>query len=330
MMKVFVAGATGVVGNRLVPMLVRNGYEVTAVTRSVAKSKALQEVGAQHIAADGLDRDAIHRAVEQARPDVIIHQMSALTGANNLKKFDDDFAVTNQLRMKGTDHLIEAARATGVRRFVAQSYGNWNYARVGTGPKAEDDALDPNPPKNQRQTLAAIRYLEAAIAQATDLNGISLRYGNFYGPGTGFASDGAIVEMVRKRQLPLVGNGAGVWSFIHVDDAALAAMAAIENGKPGTYNIVDDDPAPVSSWLPELARIVHAKPPMTVPVWLGRMFVGEVGVSMMTQIRGASNAKAKHQLAWQPRFPSWRDGFRHELSDAFPVQSRNHPVGSLV
>lgn len=326
-MKVFVAGAGGVVGNRLVPMLVRNGHEVTAMTRSAGKADALRKVGARHVAADGLDRDAILRAVEQSRPDVIIHQMSALGGASSLKTFDTDFAVTNQLRMQGTDHLIEAARANGVGRFIAQSYGNWNYARVGSGPKTEDDALDPTPPANQRRTLAAIRYLEAAVAEAVDLNGITLRYGNFYGPGTGFALEGGIVKMVRKRQLPLVGNGAGVWSFIHVDDAASATMAAVESGQPGIYNIVDDDPAPVSSWLPELARILRAKPPMTVPVWLGRMFVGDVGVSMMTQIRGASNAKAKGQLAWQPRFPSWRDGFRHELHDVAPL---HQPVRSPV
>jgi len=313
-MKIFVAGAAGVVGNRLVPLLVRNGYEVAAMTRSGARADWVRKAGAKHVAADGLDRAAVLRAVANAKPDVIIHQMTALTGTGNLKEFDRNFAVTNRLRTEGTDHLLEAARENGVRRFIAQSYGNWNYARFSTGLKTETDPLDPTPCANQRQSLAAIRYLESAVTGATKIEGLALRYGNFYGPRTGFAPDGDITAAVRKHQLPIIGAGTGVWSFIHVDDAAAATMAAIMRGQTGIYNIADDEPAPVNVWLPEFARIVGAKPPMRIPVWLGRMFAGDVGVSMMTRIRGASNQKAKDELGWQPHFASWRDGLRHDFS----------------
>jgi len=205
-----------------------------------------------------------------------------------------------------------------VRRFIAQSYGNWNYARTGTGLKGEDDPFDPDPPANQRKTLEAIRHLEDAVLGAQGMEGIVLRYANFYGPGTGFALDGDLAELVRQRKFPIVGNGGGVWSFIHIDDAATATIAAIEHGAPGVYNIVDDEPAPVAVWLPELARALGAKPPRRVPVWLGRLAAGDVGVSMMTQIRGTSNAKAKRELGWQPRYQSWRDGFQDGLGDVAP------------
>ena len=221
--------------------------------------------------------------------------------------------MTNQLRTEGTDNLLAGARAAGTRRFIAQSFGNWDYARSGSGLKTEESALDPNPPEQQQKSLAAIRYLEAAVTGAEDIEGIALRYGNLYGPGTSIALDGDIVATVRKRGLPLVGDGAGVWSFIHAEDAASAAVAAIEHGAPGVYNVCDDEPAPVSVWLPELARAVGAKPPFRVPVWLARPLIGEVGVSMMTQIRGASNAKARRELGWQPRYKTWREGFRKGL-----------------
>jgi len=315
-MKIFVAGAAGVVGNRLVPLLVRNGYEVVAMTRSSRKADWARRVGAEHVAADGLDREAVLRAVEAAQPDAIIHQMSALTGSGNLKEFDRDFALTNRLRTEGTDHLLEAARDNGVRRFIVQSYGNWNYERAGSSPKSEADPLDPAPAAKQRETLAAIRYLEAAVTEAPGIDGFALRYGNFYGPVTGFAPDGAIAAMVRKRQLPVVGNGQGVWSFIHVDDAAAATMAAITSDAPGIYNICDDEPAPVGVWLPAYAKIIGAKPPMHVPAWLAHFLIGEVGVSMMTKIRGASNHKARAALGWQPHFARWRDGFRHDFRNA--------------
>lgn len=322
-MKVFVAGAAGVVGHRLVPLLLQNGYEVTAMTRSLGKADWARRLGAEHVAADGLDRDAVLHAVTAAKPDVIIHQMTALSGAGNLKEFDTDFAVTNRLRTEGTDNLLEAARENGVRRFIAQSYGNWNYTRTGSAPKTEDDSLDPRPEKNQRRTLAAIRYLEQVVTHEAAIDGFALRYGSFYGPRTSLAPDGDIVKMIRKHRLPLIGDGAGVWSFIHVDDAATATMAAITAKYPGIYNIADDEPAPVAVWLPELASIVGARPPIEVPVWLGRIFVGDVGVSMMTRIRGASNRKAKDQLGWRPRFASWRDGFRHDFHDASAPMTEN-------
>lgn len=312
-MKVFVAGATGAVGKRLVPLLVASGYDVVAMTRTADKAATLHAIGAEPVVADGLDRDAIMQAVARAEPDVVIHQMTGLTGIKSFKKFDEEFTLTNRLRTEGTDNLLAAARAAGARRFIVQSFGNWNYERTGTELKTEEDPLDPNPPANQRASLEAIRYLEDAVVGAVDIDGIALRYATFYGPGTGFAMDGELVELVRARKLPIVGDGAGVWGFIHMDDAATATVAAIERGAPGVYNIVDDEPAPVSVWLPELARVLGAKPPRRVPVWLGRLAIGEVGVSMMTEIRGPSNAKAKRELGWQPRYASWRDGFRHGL-----------------
>lgn len=312
-MKIFVAGATGAVGKPLVARLLAGGYEVVALSRSPQHSDALRALGAEPAVADALDRAAIVEVVQRAAPDVIIHELTALTGVKNYKKFDEEFALTNRLRTEGADNLLAAAQAAGVRRVVAQSYGNWNYARTGTAPKTEDDPLDPNPPAHQRQSLAAIRYLEAAVMGTAGIDGIALRYGNLYGPGTGIARDGDIATSIRKRALPIIGDGAGVWSFIHVEDAASAAIAAIQHGAPGIYNIADDDPAPVSVWLPELARALGAKPPLRIPTWLGRMVVGDVGVSMMTQIRGASNAKAKRELAWSPCYATWREGFRKGL-----------------
>jgi nucleoside-diphosphate-sugar epimerase len=322
-MKVFVAGASGAVGKRLIPLLVARGYYVAAMTRSPDKTDALRAAGAEPVVADGLDRDAVMKAVTQTKPEVVIHQMTGLTGVTDFKKFDDGFALTNRLRTEGTDHLLEAARAAGVRRIIAQSYGNWNYERTGTALKTEADPLDPNPPANQRKSLEALRYLEDRITNTAGIEGIALRYANFYGPGTGFALDGDIVRLVRKRRLPVIGDGGGVWSFIHLDDASSATIAAMEHGDtqageargvPGVYNIVDDDPAPVAVWLPELARVLGAKPPWHVPVWLGRLAAGEVGVSMMTRIRGTSNAKAKQELGWQPCYKNWRDGFRTGLA----------------
>ena len=314
-MKVFVAGGSGAMGRRLVPRLVAEGYQVVAMTRDAGKAPWLSAVGAQPVIADALDRAAVRAAVTGAEPEVVIHQLTALGGARDYKRFDREFALTNRLRTEGTDYLLEGARAAGVRRFIAQSYGNWNYARTGTGLKTEQDPFDATPPANQKQSLAAIRYVESAVTGAEGIEGIALRYGNFYGPGTGFAVDGAIVTRVRKRQFPIVGDGSGVWSFVHMDDAAAAAIAAIAHGGPGVYNVVDDEPLPVSVWLPLLAEAVGAKRPMRVPVWLGRLAAGEVGVSMMTQIRGTSNAKAKAELDWAPRYRTCREGFRDGLSE---------------
>ena len=314
-MKVFVAGATGAVGKRLVPLLLASGHEVSAMTRSQEKADALRAAGATPAVADGLDQAAVTQAVMRAEPEVVIHQMTGLTGAKSFKRFDDEFALTNRLRTEGVDYLLEAARAVGSRRLIAQSFGNWNYERTGARAKSEEDALDPNPPANQRKSLEAIRHLERAVTEADGVDGLALRFGNFYGPGTGFALDGDLVRLVRKRKLPIVGDGGGIWSFVHVDDVATATIAAIEHGQSGIFNVADDEPAPVSVWLPELAKAVEARPPRHVPVWLGRLAVGEVGVSMMTQIRGASNAKAKRELGWTPLYSSWRDGFRTGLGD---------------
>ena len=314
-MKVFVAGGSGAMGRRLVPRLVAEGYEVAAMTRDAGKALWLSAVGAQPVIVDALDQAAVRAAVVGARPEVVIHQLTALSGMGSFKQFDREFALTNRLRTEGTDYLIEGARLAGVRRFIAQSYGNWNYARTGTGLKTEQDPFDSAPPANQKQSLAAIRYVESAVAGAEGIEGIALRYGNFYGPGTGLAMDGAIVAQVRKRRLPIVGDGSGVWSFVHMDDAAAAAIAAIGQGGPGVYNVADDEPLPVSVWLPLLADAVGAKPPRRVPVWLGRLAAGEVGVSMMTQIRGTSNAKAKAELGWAPRYRTCREGFRDGLGE---------------
>jgi nucleoside-diphosphate-sugar epimerase len=309
-MRVFLAGATGAIGRRLVPQLVAAGHEVTATTTSAAKAALLRELGATPVVVDGLDAAAVGEAVARARPDAIVHQMTALAGAPDLRRFDRTFAKTNELRTTGTEHLLAAARAAGVERFVAQGYAGWPSARTGGPVKTEDDPLDPDPAPNQRQSLEAIRFLERAVAEAP-LHGVVLRYGSFYGPG---ASE-PLVDLVRKRRLPIVGDGGGVWSWIHLDDAAAATVAALERGAPGVYNVVDDEPAPVAEWLPAFAAAVGAKPPRRVPVWLGRLAAGEVGVRMMTEIRGASNAKARAELGWVPRWRSWREGFRHGLTD---------------
>jgi 2-alkyl-3-oxoalkanoate reductase len=312
-MKVFVAGGSGAVGTRLVPALVKAGHEVVASTRSAAKTDRLRELGAEPVVMDGLDREATIAAVRDSEAEVVVHQLTALTGATNLRRFDREFALTNRLRTEGTDNLLAGARAAGARRFVAQSFAGWPYAREGGAVKTEDDPLDPDPPKAQRGTLAAIRHLEAAVVGAGDMEGIALRYGGFYGPGNALGNGGFLVEQVRKRRVPIVGDGAGVWSFLHIEDAAGAVVAALERGAPGVYNVVDDEPARVSQWLPHLAQVIGAPPPRRVPVWLGRLAAGEVGVSMMTRIRGASNAKANHELGWRPSWPTWRDGFRRGL-----------------
>jgi nucleoside-diphosphate-sugar epimerase len=315
-MKVFVAGATGAIGRQLLPRLVAQGHQVTATTRSPGKAGMLRELGAEPVVVDGLDAMAVGEAVARAEPEAVIHQMTALAGAFSLRHFDQMFAVTNQLRTQGTDHLLAAAAAAGVRRFVAQSYTGWTNIRDGGPVKTEDDPLDPNPPAMQRETLAAIRHLERVVLAAAPVQGIALRYGSLYGPG---ASD-EFVGLIRKGRVPIIGDGAGVWSFLHVRDAAAATVAALEQGAPGVYNVVDDDPASVAEWLPYVAQAVGAKAPRRVPAWLGRLAAGEVGVSMMTQIRGSSNAKARRELGWRPAWPSWREGFSRGLADAEPTR----------
>jgi nucleoside-diphosphate-sugar epimerase len=288
-------------GARLVPQLVERGHEVIGTTRSAEKTDRLVALGAEPVVLDVLDRAAVRDAVRTASPDAIVHQATALAGASDVKHFDRSFEQTNRLRTEGTDALLEAAREAGVGRFVAQSYAGWPYARTGGPVKTEEDPLDPSPVPDMRQTLRAIEHLEAAVAGE---GGIALRYGGFYG-----APDDAQLELVRKRQFPLVGDGAGVWSFVHLEDAASATVLAVERGDPGVYNVVDDEPAPVREWLPALAAAIGAKPPRHIPRWLARLVAGETAVVLMTECRGASNAKAKRLLGWSLRYPSWREGF---------------------
>jgi nucleoside-diphosphate-sugar epimerase len=314
-MKVFVAGATGALGNQLVPQLVARGHDVTGMTRTESKRDLVRSLGARPVVADALDTDAVARAVAEAEPEVIVHQLTALSGSFDLRHFDRFFAVTNRLRMEGTDHLLAAARAVGARRFVAQSYAGWPFARVDGMVKSESDPLDPDPPEAMRSTIDAIRHLEAAVTSIEWGEGVVLRYGGFYGPGTSLSADpeADMSAAIRKRRFPVVGSGGGVLSFIHIEDAAAATVAAIEHGTRGIYQVVDDDPAPAREWLPALASALHAKPPRRFPRWLARIIAGEAAAVMMTEGRGASNAKAKLELGWQPRYASWRQGFAEGL-----------------
>src|SRR4051812_40309806 len=312
-MRVFLAGATGAVGRRLVPRLVERGHVVIGTTRTPDKAAELRAMGAEPVVVDGLDAAGVGEAVARAEPDAIIHQMTALAGTSDLRRFDTWFARTNALRTRGTENLLAAAQATGVERMVVQSFVGWNNARTGGPVKREDDPLDPEPLKWQRESLAAIRFIETAVPSAP-LDGIVLRYGSLYGPG---GSDD-LVKLVKARKFPVVGDGAGVWSFTHVDDAAMSAIAAAEHGGNGVYNVVDDEPAAVADWLPYLAEAVGAESPRRVPVWLARIFAGDVPVRWMTEGRGASNARFKAGFGWEPVWRSWRDGFRHALSDPVP------------
>jgi nucleoside-diphosphate-sugar epimerase len=300
-MRVFVVGGSGVIGRRLVPQLIERGHEVIGSARSPDKAERLRRLGAESVVLDALDARAVHEALAAARPDAIVHQATALTGLSDLKHFDRSFAGTNRLRIEGTDNLLAAAHEVGVRKFVAQSNANHRYARDGGPVKSEDDPLDSDPPAAARESLAALEHLDRAV---TGAGGIALRYGIFYGD-----PDDGMVEAVRARKFPIVGDGAGVWSFIHLDDAAAATVLALEHDGPAVYNIVDDEPSPTREWLSELARIVGAKPPQRFPRLLGRLFAGEVPVVMATESRGASNAKAKRELGWTLRYPSWRQGF---------------------
>jgi len=309
-LRVFIAGASGAIGKRLVPLLVGQGHEVVGTTTSVEKVERLRQLGALPVVVDLLDAEAVGAALAQAEPDVVVHQATALSTLGTPRKLDRAFALTNRLRSEGTDHLLAAARAAGVRRFVAQSYAGGPYARQGSAIKSEDDPLDPNPPKGFEKTLTAIRHLESAVLQADGLAGVVLRYGSFYGPGTSFSDGGTYLEAIRKRRFPLVGDGGGVWSFVHIDDVATATAAAIADGAPGVYNVVDDEPAPVCEWLPALAEAIGAKPPRRLPLWFAPLPAGAGAVAMMTEVRGASNAKAKRELRWRPRYPSWREGFK--------------------
>ena len=307
-MRIFLAGATGAIGRQLVPRLVAAGHEVHGMTRSESKRAVLQELGAVPVIADALDADQVAEAVARARPEVIVDQLTAIPESIDMRHVEREFELTNRLRSEGTDHLLSAGQAVGVKRFVAQS-NIAGYAMSGAAVKSEEDPFADDFDGPAAANVAAIRHLEEAVLGATWTEGIALRYGWFYGPGTSMAPGTEIYEMVRKRKFPLVGDGGAVWSFIHIADAAEGTVAAIEQGSRGVYNVVDDEPAKVAEWLPALAAQLGAKRPRRVPRLLGRLFGGEFAVAMMTELRGASNAKAKRELAWQPAYPSWREGF---------------------
>jgi nucleoside-diphosphate-sugar epimerase len=304
-MHVYIAGGTGAIGRRLVPQLVARGHRVTSTTRDPRKIELIEGLGAEAAVVDALDSAAVGGSVAKAEPDAVVHQLTALSGSMDVKHFDRSFAMTNRLRPEGLDHLISAAHATGVPHVVTQSYTGWPNIRSGSWVKDEDDPLDPEPPKAQRETLAGIRYLEDATRK---VDGTVLRYGGFYGD----ASD-PMLPLIRKRQFPLAGGGPGYMSFVHLDDAASATVLALEKNVRGVFNVVDDEPAPASEWLPFLAECLGAKPPMRLPVWIARLAGGEVAVSMLTRTRGSSNARAKRELGWKLRWPSWRQGFEHGL-----------------
>ncbi|MEO3827795.1 NAD(P)-dependent oxidoreductase [Actinomadura sp. B10D3] len=315
-MKVLVAGATGAMGKELLPRLVDAGNKVFAMVRSDSAEAEAARLGAVPVIADALDRAQVEAAVRKADPEVIVHQLTAI-GRIDTRRFERSFAATDRLRIEGTDNLLAAARAVGVRRFVAQSNGAFTYARTGGPVKSEEDPLDRSPVAPMASMIAAIEHLEKAVLDAGWTEGIVLRYGAFYGPGTSMAPGSEQLEMIRKRRFPIVGDGGGVWSFVHIADAAEATLAAVENGGRGVYNIVDDDPAPVAEWLPAVAAMLGAKKPMRVPRFVGRLAAGEAGVVLMTGLRGASNAKARRELGWHPAHPTWREGLQ-AAGDASP------------
>jgi nucleoside-diphosphate-sugar epimerase len=281
--------------------------------RSASSASGVKAQGAGVVIADGLDAEAVKAAVMAASPEVVVHQMTALRGGINFKKFDESFATTNRLRREGLDNLLDAAQATGVRRIVVQGYAGWNLQHGGSATKTEQDPLDPNPAPASVETMAALQYLESRVTKATGLEGVVLRYASFYGPTGDIGAGGSLVEMIRKRRFPLVGNGEGIWSFIHYDDAADVTVKAIEGTATGIYQIADDDPAAANVWLPEFAKILGAQPPRHVPTWLGRLAVGDLGVAAFTEIRGVDNSLAKHTFDWEPHYTSWRTGFREGL-----------------
>ncbi len=319
-MKVFVAGASGALGVQLVPQLVAAGHEVVAMTRTPSKQDSLRALGARPVVADALDPDAVARVVAEAEPEVIVHQLTALSGTMGLRdaRHPDRSpmaVMTNRLRTEATDHLLAAGRAVGARRFVAQSFGAFRYARTGGPVLTEAEPLDPNPPGAMRPVVQALLHLEKAVTSIDWGEGLALRYGGFYGPGTGISldPDATMTAAIRKRQFPIIGDGGGVWSHIHIEDAAAATAIAVERGDPGVYYVVDDEPATVREWLPALASALGARPPRRIPRWLGRLVAGEMATLMMTEVRGASNKKAKRELGWDLRYPSWRLGITKGL-----------------
>jgi nucleoside-diphosphate-sugar epimerase len=313
--RVFFAGATGVVGRRLIPRLAAAGHVVTGMTRSASKAESVRALGAEPVVADAFDAPAVREAVARARPGVVIHQMTAIPASINPRRVDRDFARTNRLRTEGTDYLLAAARAAGARRFIAQSFGG--YIWVAGPPRAVDES-EPRAaevPEGVREVAAAIEYVERIVPAAPDIEGVVLRYGGFYGAGTQLGEGGATLEQIRKRAFPLAGDGAGTWSFVHMEDVADATLLALERGSAGIYNIADDEPAPVREWLPFLAEAIGAPPPRRVPEWLARLLAADNAVALMTRVSGMVNRKAKAELGWELKYPSWRQGFREGLGN---------------
>jgi nucleoside-diphosphate-sugar epimerase len=321
-MKTLVVGASGAIGSRLVPQLIDAGHEVIGTHTPASSGERVRALGAEPVALDLLDASAVHEAVHKAEPDAIIHEATALANARLSRNFDRTFAQTVRLRGEGTDNLLAAARQAGVRRFIAQSFASMRNARTGGMVKSEDDPLDPNPPTTMRASSASLNHLEQAVA---DAGGIALRYGGLYG-----AANDALIEPVRKRRFPIVGDGCGFFSFIHLDDAAAATVLALDHDGPAIYNIVDDDPAPMREWLPVLAEALGAKPPRHIPVWLARVLAGEFAVAIGTEARGASNEKAKQELGWTLRYPTWRQGFEETYGTAAAGVARRAPVRAKV
>lgn len=312
-MRIFLAGATGAIGRRLIPQLVSAGHTVIAATRSPGKAHELMQQGAEPAIVDVLDKDAIHKVVVSARPDVVIHELTALANVMSYRNFDSALAETNRLRTEGLDNLIAAAHASGATRFIAQSYAGWPTGGGGERVKSETAPLDPAPLKSMVKSLDAIRHIETTVPAIAGLNGIVLRYGHLYGAGTGFSETGAMVKLVKRRAFPIIGGGHGIWSFLHIDDAASATQVALTRGGAGIYNIVDDDPSEVCEWLPALAKAAGAPPPYSIPKWLGIIVAGKSVVFQMTSIRGLSNDKARRTLLWEPRQTTWREGFKREF-----------------
>jgi len=310
--KVFVAGASGVIGRRLVPMLVQAGHEVSGMTRSADRAEILRALGAEPVVCDAFDADALRAALERARPEVVVHELTDLPQNIDPRRAGGQLVGTNRIRTEGTGNLIDAAVGAGARRIVAQSIA-FAYRTDGEAIKTEDEPLFEDAPEPFGETVQAVRGLEDAVTGTPGIEGLVLRYGIFYGPGTGYAPDGYYALEVRRRRFPIVGKGTGIFSFIHVDDAASATVAAVERGRPWIYNVVDDEPAPVSEWVPHYAEVLGAKKPFRVPKFLGRIAAGRYAVMLMTELRGASNARAKAELGWQPRHPSWRQGFHEAL-----------------
>ncbi len=328
-MRIFVAGATGALGRQLVPRLVERGHEVTGMTRTPAKQALISELGARPVVADAFDAEQVASAVASAEPEVIVHELTEISDLGNMRNLDKAFKSTNRLRTEGTDHLLAAGRAVGVKRFVAQSFAAWVYERTGSWVKTEEDPVDPDPIGPIHETFEGIMYVENAVTGADWTTGIALRYGGFYGPGTSLWTGGEHLEPIRQRKFPIAGDGEGVWSFIHIEDAADATVAAVERGDRGVYNITDDSPELVRDWLPGMAEVIGAPRPRRVPKWLARLAAGKPGVIMMTELRGASNAKAKRELDWNPRYPSWREGFA-ELPGAADTPAASNERGALA